>query len=138
VVKNKFFHLRPPRKTPLATPGKKPSDNHAYKHVKLHHFCEKLCCITPSDNTVQQHQCGQQAIAGWQTMHGIFCQTMGAILLQNVRGTAWCETNIFRPVDAEVKFYKYRFPILFFRGVLKATLSMLCFILLTSNFTRWN
>jgi len=32
-------------------------------------------------------------------------------------------------VDAEVKFYKYRFPILFFRGVLKATLITLCFIL---------
>jgi len=30
--------------------------------------------------------------------------------------------------DAEVKFYKYRFPILFSRGVLKATLITLCFI----------
>jgi len=36
-------------------PGKIPSDAHAHKQVKLHHFCEKLCCITPSDKTVQQH-----------------------------------------------------------------------------------
>jgi len=28
-----------------------------------------------------------------------------------------------------VKFYKYRFPILFFRGVFKATLITLCFTL---------
>jgi len=27
------------------------------------------------------------------------------------RGTTWCETSSHR-VDAEVKFYKYRFPIL--------------------------
>jgi len=30
--------------------------------------------------------------------------------------------------DAEVKFYKYRFPLLFLRGVLKKTLITLCFI----------
>ena len=30
--------------------------------------------------------------------------------------------------DAEVKYYKYRFPILFCRGVLKATLITVCFI----------
>jgi len=29
-------------------------------------------------------------------------------------------------VDLKVQFYKYRFPILFFRGVLKATLITLC------------
>jgi len=29
-------------------------------------------------------------------------------------------------VDPEVQFYKYRFSILFFRGVLKATLITLC------------
>jgi len=32
-------------------------------------------------------------------------------------------------VNAEVKFYKYRFPILFFRRVLRATLITLCYIL---------
>jgi len=32
------------------------------------------------------------------------------------------------PPDAEVKFCKYRFPILFFRGVFKATPITLCFI----------
>jgi len=31
--------------------------------------------------------------------------------------------------DAEVNVYKYTFPILFLRGVLKATLITLCFIL---------
>jgi len=36
------------------------------------------------------------------------------------------------PVDAEIKFYKCRFPILRFSGVLKATLITPCFILLTS------
>ena len=46
------------------------------KHVKLHHFCEKLCCITTSGNTVQQHQWGKQFIAGRQTAHGAFCQTI--------------------------------------------------------------
>ena len=46
------------------------------KHVKLHHFCEKLCCITPSGNNVQQHQCSKQAIAGWQTSRGAFCQIL--------------------------------------------------------------
>jgi len=45
-------------------PWKNPSDAHAHKHVKLHHFCKKLCCITPSGNTVQHHQRGKQAIAG--------------------------------------------------------------------------
>jgi len=40
-------------------------------------------------------------------------------------------------VDAKVKFYKYRFPIFFFRGVLKATLITHCFILLTSTFNRF-
>jgi len=29
-------------------------------------------------------------------------------------------------VDSEVQFYKYRFPILFFRDVLKATLITVC------------
>jgi len=49
-------------KNPLVPHGKNPSNAHAHKQVKLH--CKKLCCITSSDNTVQQHQCGKQAIAG--------------------------------------------------------------------------
>jgi len=57
-------------------PWKNPSNAHAHKHAKLHHFCKKLCCISPSGNTVQQHQCGKQAIARWQTAHGVFCQTI--------------------------------------------------------------
>jgi len=35
-------------------------------HVKLHHFCKKSCSVTPSGNTVQQHQCGKQAQASRQ------------------------------------------------------------------------
>ena len=50
---------------------------------------------------------------------------MGAILLQNVGGTAWFETNIL-------------IPNLAFRSVLKATLITFCFIFLTSNFSRFN
>jgi len=81
VPKTKFHHFWPPWKNfwknPLvALPGEIPSDAHAHKRVKWHYFCEKLCCITPSGNTVQQHQCGKQAIAGWQTVHGVFCQTI--------------------------------------------------------------
>jgi len=34
-----------------------------HKHVKLQ-YLKNLCCITPFGNTVQQHQCGKQAIAG--------------------------------------------------------------------------
>ena len=58
----KFHHFCPPTKTfgkiHNCPPGKNPSDAHAHEHVKLHQFCKKLCCITPSGNTVQQHQCG--------------------------------------------------------------------------------
>jgi len=60
----------------VAPLGKIPSDAHAHKHVKWHHFCEKLCCITPPGNTAQQHKCDKQSIAGWQTVHGAFCQTI--------------------------------------------------------------
>jgi len=57
--KTKFHHFRPlleklleksisaPLKKIIPTPI-------AHKHVKLHHFCKKLCCITPPGNTVQQ------------------------------------------------------------------------------------
>jgi len=67
--KNKFRNIQPPKKklwnkSTSAPPGKNPSETHAHKHVKLHHFCEKNCCITPAGNTVQQQQCGKQAIAG--------------------------------------------------------------------------
>ena len=37
------------------------SDAHAQNHVKLHHFCKTLCCITTTGNTVQQRQHGKQA-----------------------------------------------------------------------------
>jgi len=60
--------LAPPRKNFAKIhqwpPWKNPSDAHAHnKHAKLHHFCKKFCCITSYGNTVQQHQCGKQAIA---------------------------------------------------------------------------
>jgi len=47
VVKNKFHHVWPPQKNfwknPLVTPqGIIPSNTHAHKRVKWHHFCEKL------------------------------------------------------------------------------------------------
>jgi len=79
VVKNKFSSLLAPplekllEKSISATPRKNPSDAHAHKHVKSHHFCKNLCCISPPGNTVQQHQCCKQAIAGWQMVHGVFC-----------------------------------------------------------------
>jgi len=81
VVKNKFHHFRLPaekllEKSASGPLGKIPSDDHAYNHAKWHHFCEKLCCNTPSGNTVQQHQCGKQSIAGWQTVHSVLCQTI--------------------------------------------------------------
>jgi len=43
--------------------GKYLSDARAHKHVKLHNFCKKIYCVTPSGNNVQQHQCGKQSIA---------------------------------------------------------------------------
>jgi len=49
---------------------------HAHMYVTFHQFCEKLCCITQTDNTVQQYQRGKQPIAGRQTVHGVFCQTI--------------------------------------------------------------
>jgi len=78
LAKNKFHDFLPPlekllKKSTTAPTGKNPSDAHAHnKRVKLRHFC----CITPYGNTVQQHQCGKQAIAGWHTVHGVFCQTI--------------------------------------------------------------
>jgi len=63
---------------------------------------------------------------------------MGAILLQNVGGTAWCETNIFIQAMLMCEVLSIQIPNLVFRGVLKATLITLCFILLTSNFNRFN
>jgi len=71
--------LAPPRKTFRKIHQwlscKTPFDAHAHnKHVKLHHFRKIFCCITPSGNTVQQHQCAKQAISGGQTVHGVFCQ----------------------------------------------------------------
>ena len=79
--KKKFHHLWPPAEKRLeistsVPPAKMPSDAHAHKHAKWHHFCEKFCCLTPSGNTVQQHQRGKQSIAGWQTVHSVFCQTI--------------------------------------------------------------
>jgi len=68
MVKNKFHHFWTPaekrlEKSTSGPPGKIPSDAHAHKHVKWHHACDKMCCIAPSGNTVQQHQCGKQSTA---------------------------------------------------------------------------
>jgi len=37
----------------------------ANMHVKLHHLCKKWCSVSPSGNTVRQHQCGKQTREGW-------------------------------------------------------------------------
>jgi len=55
-----FTTFAPPEKhlekSTSAPPGKNPSNGHAHKHAKLHHYCKTLCCIiTPSGNTVQEH-----------------------------------------------------------------------------------
>jgi len=63
------------KKSTSGPPWKKRPDAHAHKHAKLHHFCKKLCCITPYRKIVQQHQCSKQAVAGCQTVHRIFCET---------------------------------------------------------------
>ena len=66
MVKNKV-HLfcsllqKPFEKSTCAALSIYPSDAHARKHVKFHHFCKTLCCITTTGNTVQQHQWGKQA-----------------------------------------------------------------------------
>ena len=68
--KKKFHHFWPLtlekllEKSSSDPPGTNLSDAHAHKHVKLHDFCKKLCCITPYGKTVEQHQCGKQAVAG--------------------------------------------------------------------------
>jgi len=51
-----------------------------HKHVKLHHFCKfffQWCSITPSGNTLRQHQCGKQARALGPDCARctVFCQT---------------------------------------------------------------
>ena len=66
--RRKIFGKIPPWKNSFRRP--------CNKNVKWHHFCDKLCCIAPSSSTVQQHKCGEQSIAGWQTVHGAFCQTI--------------------------------------------------------------
>ena len=83
VLKNKLHHVWPPlekrlEKSTSGSPGKISSDVHAHKYVKFHQFCEKLCCITPSGNNVQQQQCGRpkQSTAGRQAVHGVFWQTI--------------------------------------------------------------
>jgi len=68
VVKNKFRHFlatleKLVEESTSAPPGIYLSDAHAHKHVKLHHFCKKVCCFTPSGIIVQQHQGDKQAIA---------------------------------------------------------------------------
>jgi len=85
------------------------------------------------------HICSPQHYADnnpWMIKKIFILVITGQILLQNVGGSlVW--NQYIHPVYAEVKFYKHRIPILTFRGVLKATLMTLCFILLTSNFNRW-
>ena len=82
-------------KSTTGLPGKIPFDAHAHKHVKWHHFCEKLCCITPSVNTAQQHQRGKQPIAGWQAVSNACRPIMGEesteFLKKNLLGL--CQTS---------------------------------------------
>jgi len=57
--------------------------------IKITRFLWKLCCIAPSGNTVQQHQCTKQAIVGWQTGHGVFCKTI----------TKSCQIHVRQNID---------------------------------------
>jgi len=58
------------------TPGKNSFRHPCTQACKMTPFLwKKMCCISPSGNTVQKHQYGKQSIAGWQTVHGVFCQT---------------------------------------------------------------
>ena len=54
VETQKFHHFGPPEKffgkIHLWPTGKNPSDAHAHKHAKLHHFYKKLCGIALSGN----------------------------------------------------------------------------------------
>ena len=46
--------------------------------IFVNFFCKKWCSITPSGNTVRQHQCGKQARAWWPdcAQCTVFCQTL--------------------------------------------------------------
>jgi len=69
--KTNFSTLSPLEKlleNPLvALPGKNPSDAHTHKHVKVHHFCKKLCLFrhlaTLFNNTTLFNN-AKQGIAG--------------------------------------------------------------------------
>jgi len=106
--KKQISPLLPPRKTwknPLLPPPWKNSFRRSCTHAcKLHHFCKKLCCILPSGNTVQQHQCGKQTIAGWQTVHGVCCQTI----------TKFCQitNNIVKILPNSAAFFIKRFALM--------------------------
>ena len=77
----------------------------------------------PSKTRIKQMQ--------YSCVHEI-CTRMGAIFLQNV-GDSLVWNQYYHPVDAEVKFYKYRFPILFLEVFWKQYLITVCFILSTSK-----
>jgi len=60
MVKNEFHHFWSPleklleKSTGVTPPGKHPFEARA---LQIRPFLEKLCCISPFGNTVQQHQC---------------------------------------------------------------------------------
>ena len=54
--------------------------------------------------------------------------THGRNFVVKCGGDSLMENQYICRADAAVKFYKYTYPILFSRGVLKATLITLCFI----------
>jgi len=54
--------------------------------------------------------------------------THGRNFVVKCGGDSLMENQYICRADAAVKFYKYTYPILFLRGVLKATLITLCFI----------
>ena len=69
-------HPRKAWKNPLVDHWKNFFRRPCTQACKMTSFFFKLCCVTPSGNTVQQHQFGKQSIAGWQTVGRVFCQTI--------------------------------------------------------------
>jgi len=59
-------HYRPPRKNSFRRP--------CTQTCKMTLFLWKNVLYSLSGNAVQQHQCGEQSIAGWQTVHRVICQ----------------------------------------------------------------
>ena len=91
----------------------------------------KICCRVDICSVVLRPRRKPQLVSSsfgsivlTASCHALVLGSMGAIFYK-IWGDSLVWNQDIHPVDAEVKFYKYRFPILFFRGVLKATPIML-------------